>query len=96
MDTLLFAFLTQGVGIFIFAHAANVPDGVGWEHVRGSAGGVLGATASDKFGVAVLDKVVIDGHVFGFRKDRVIEFEVILFEHSIVAVAELISIFEAT
>ena len=73
MDALLFALLAQAVGVVVLAHAADVPDGVGWQHVGCAAGGVLGAAAGDEFGVAVLQKVVVEGHVFGFSENRVVE-----------------------
>lgn len=74
MDTLLLAFLAQNVRVVVLAHAADVPDGVGWEHVRCAAGSVLSAATGNDFRVAVLQEVVIEGHVFWFREDRVIEF----------------------
>jgi hypothetical protein len=85
MNALLLTFLAQRVGVVILAHTADVPDGVGWEHVGCAAGGVLGAAAGDEFRVAVLQQVVVEGHVFGFGEDRVVEFEVIFLEHGIVA-----------
>ena len=91
VDALLFASLTQSIGILIFAHAADVPDRVGGQHVRGATGGVLGTASGDKFRIAVLEQVVIEGHVLGFGEDGVVEFEVVLLEQVIVAGVRCIS-----
>lgn len=41
----------------------------------------MGTTAGDDFGVAVLEEVVIEGHVLRFGENGVVEFEVVLGEH---------------
>ena len=85
VDALLFALLAKCLGVLVRAHATHVPDAVGREHVRGTPRGVLGGAAGDDLGVAVLQQVVVQGHVLGFGEDGVVEFEVVLFEHLVVA-----------
>lgn len=91
VNALLLASLTQSVGVLVFAYAADVPDGVGGQHVRGATCSVLGTAASDEFCIAVLEQVVIEGHVLGFGEDGVVDFEVVLLEQVIVAGARCIS-----
>ena len=91
VDALLFASLAQGVGVFVFAHAADVPDGVGRQHVRGATCSVLGTAAGDEFCIAVMEQFVIEGHVLGFGEDGVVDLEVVLLQQVIVAGARRIS-----
>lgn len=51
----------------------------------GAAGGVLGGAAGDEFGVAVLEQVFVEGHVFFFGEDGVVGFEAVVREHGFVA-----------
>ena len=47
----------------------------------GAAGGVLGGAAGDEFGVAVLEQVFVEAHVFFFGEDGVVGLEAVFFEH---------------
>jgi len=85
VDTLLRAHLAQRVGGFVVAHTADIPDGIGWEHVGGSTGRILSGSTGDNFGIAVLDELVVYGHVLGFSEDGVVEFKAVLLEHGVIA-----------
>ena len=83
--TLLSALLSQNLRILIVTYTAYVPYTICGKHVLGSSSGVLSSTAGDELGLPVVDQVLIDAHLVLFGEESVIEFEAVLFEHSVVA-----------
>lgn len=77
--------LAQYVGVFVFAHAADVESGFRGEDVLGAAGGVLGGAAGEEDGGAVGEEVFIEAEVFGFGEDGVVGFEGVFGEHGGIA-----------
>ena len=50
----------------------------------GAAGGVLSGAAGDDLGVAVLEQVVVEAHVFFFGEDGVVGLKAVVFEHGLI------------
>ena len=61
----------------------------GGPYYLGSTSGVLRGTAGDQLGVAVVEQVVEDAHVFLLGEDGVVGFEAVFLEHG--GVAERVS-----
>ena len=58
------------------------------QHVLGTTGGVLGGATRDEFGIAVVDQVLVQAHLFGLslgvHKQGVVELETILLQQVLV------------
>ena len=85
VQALLFALLSQLVGVFVITHTANVPDAVWGKHVLCTTGGVLGSASCDDLCGSVSEEVVEEAHVLVFGEDGVVEYQAVLLEHGVVS-----------
>lgn len=53
----------------------------------GTSSGILSSTTSDEFRVAVVQELVVDGHVLLLGQDCIVRLEAILVEQSLVSLA---------
>lgn len=82
--TCLLVGLLQDVGILVIADAAKVDDGVVWKDILGTAGGVLGGSASNEFGVELF-KIIVESEVLLLSENSIVLLQVVLFEESGIA-----------
>ena len=71
----------QDVGILVVTDAAKVDDGVVWEDILGTAGGVLGGSASNELGVELLE-IIVESKVLLLSENGIVLFQVVLLEES--------------
>jgi hypothetical protein len=55
--------IVQNGGVLVIASTTEVDDAVGGEDVLGTAGGVLGSSASDELGVVVVEELLVQWDV---------------------------------
>lgn len=72
--------VAQDAGVLVVAHAAQVHDAPGAQHVRGAARRVLRRAARDQLRVVVVQQLVVQRNVLRRRQDRVVRLEVVLLE----------------
>lgn len=69
--------LLQDVGILVVTDAAKVDDGVVWEDILGTAGGVLGGSASNELGVELLE-IIVETEMLLLSENGIILLQVVL------------------
>lgn len=77
--------IMQNGSILVVADTAKVDDAVGGQDVLGTTGRVLGGTASNQFGLVVVEKLFVDGDVLLLGQNSIIGLERVLVEQLLVA-----------
>lgn len=76
--------LLQDAGILVVTDAAKVDDGVVWEDILGTAGGVLGGSASNELGVEFLE-IIVESEMLLLSENGIVLLQVVLLEESGIA-----------
>lgn len=75
----------QGRSVLVVAHAADVDNGVFWEHVLRATSSVLCRTASNKLCVEVVEEVFVEAKMLLFGQNSIVLLQSILVQKSLVA-----------
>lgn len=84
-ETSLFVCILQDFGVLVVTDAANVDDGVVWEHVLCATSSVLCCSAGNELRLEVVEEIIVEAKVLLIREDGVVLLQFILVQESLVA-----------
>lgn len=77
--------IAQDGGVLVITDTTRVYDAVGWQHVLGATGRVLGGAAGDQLGVVVVEKLLEDAGVLSLGQDGIVGLEAVFVQERLIS-----------
>lgn len=77
--------IAQDGGVLVITDTTRVDDAVGWQHVLGATGRVLGGAAGDQLGVVVVEKLLEDAGVLSLGQDGIVGLEAVFVQERLIS-----------